>query len=261
MTTCGEIDDVLAEVAAAADARPAHDVAEVPDLGAVANHRALVDEGGFVREVVSHAFDRLRMGAGACRTQGRAANVGGQLHRRPGVVDAESAAGEHLLVDARVQIGKAVAELDLFAVHLDRSKRRLRPRLRRERKIGRFGREEPAHVGPLELERAGRARRFAQVHLGRADRPEQPQQQIEEMDADVGDDATGSILVALPRHLIPAAARRDVGQRHLMPRRTCRRAVGREAPSAADADAAAARSTPGRRSRARAPAVRRDSTD
>src|SRR4030095_13371995 len=51
-------DDVLAEVAAAADSRPAHDMAEVPDLGAVTNHGALVDEGGIVHKEVGHWYGR-----------------------------------------------------------------------------------------------------------------------------------------------------------------------------------------------------------
>ena len=44
------------------------------------------------------------------------------------------------------------------------------------------------------------------------------------MNADVSDDATGAILVPLPRHLVPAAARRDVSQANAVPPR----AVGQQ---------------------------------
>ena len=46
-------------------------------------------------------------------------------------------------------------------------------------------------------------------------RPEQPEQQVEEMDPDVRDNPAGALLRPFPRHVVPAAARRDVGQRHV----------------------------------------------
>ena len=79
-------------------------------------------------------------------------------------------------------------------------------------------------VGGQEPPTSARASRGARpssparnVHLARVDRPEQPQQQVEEMDADVGGDAARALGDALPRHVVPGAARRDVGERHLMP--------------------------------------------
>ena len=76
---------------------------------------------------------------------------------RTAVVDAEAAAGEHFLVDAGVQVGEPVAELDLVAVDRDRSERRLHARLRRKRQVGDVRRQEPAHPRALELEEAADA--------------------------------------------------------------------------------------------------------
>ncbi len=45
--------------------------------------------------------------------------------------------------------------------------------------------------------------------------PEQPDQQVEQVDADVGGDAAGFLDAALPRDLIPGSAARDVDQRHV----------------------------------------------
>ena len=53
-----------------------------------------------------------------------------QLDRRPRFVDAEAPARQDFLVDARVEIGEAFAELDLLPINRDRSERRLDARLR-----------------------------------------------------------------------------------------------------------------------------------
>ena len=52
----------------------------------------------------------------------------------------------------------------------------------------------------------------AEVDFTAGDRSEQPQEQIKQMNADVGDDAARAFVGALPRHVVPAAARRAVGQ-------------------------------------------------
>src|SRR5712691_7116315 len=49
------------------------------------------------------------------RRRGRRADAARQLDGRPAVVDAEPAAGERLLVDARVEIGKAFTELHFMS--------------------------------------------------------------------------------------------------------------------------------------------------
>ena len=118
ITTSRRDDDVLADVAAAADLRARHHVRKVPDLRAGADLAPLVDIGGLMREEFSHRAHRVRrldhrMNRRRRRRNGRLPDAVRQLDRRTAVVDAEAAAGEHLLVDARVEIGEAVAELDL----------------------------------------------------------------------------------------------------------------------------------------------------
>ena len=60
-----------------------------------------------------------------------------------------------------------------------------------------IGRKEP-DADPLELQRASHFPRFSELHLARAHAAEQPQQQIEKVNADVGDDTARVFLRALP---------------------------------------------------------------
>ena len=148
---------------------------------------------------------------------------------------------KHLFVDARVQVGKPFAELELLAVDGDRPERGPLARLRRERQVHRFGRQIPADVGIGQHQRARGALGLAQVHRRVLHRPEQPHQQVEEVDADVGDDAAGALVDALPRHVVPAAARRQVGELHDVPLARLRAAAARETRPAPGAAATAAR--------------------
>src|SRR5438045_7090989 len=123
-----------------------------------------------------------RMEPRALRLCGRRSDLVRELARRTALVDAEAAAGEYLFVDARVEIGEALAELDLLTVDGDRAERRPHAGLRRERQIRRVSREKPAHARPLELDVSRHASQGAQVHLGPAERTEQPQHQIDGME-------------------------------------------------------------------------------
>ena len=58
---------------------------------------------------------------------------------------------------------------------------------------------------------------FAKMDFARFDRAEEPHEQVEEVDADVGRNAAGLLLGALPRNVVPAAAAGHVGQDDLVP--------------------------------------------
>ena len=45
-----------------------------------------------------------------------AADLMGQLQRRPGRIDAKTPAGEHATVDIGVQLGKTIGKFELFRV-------------------------------------------------------------------------------------------------------------------------------------------------
>ena len=99
--------------------------------------------------------------------------------------------------------------------------------LRRERQIGGVGRQKPAHVGALELEQAGHALR------ARAGAPRiaatAPNSQISRskkwmpMFVTMPPERSSR---ALPRHVVPGAARGDVGQADVV-RRAGRSAASR----------------------------------
>ena len=106
-----------------------------------------------------------------------------------------------------------------------------------------------------QLHPAGHSLVLPQVHFRDLSVAEQPDQQIEEVDADVGDDAARSILAAFPRHVVPAAARGDVGEADLAgPRQPFGVESRFAARSGRDAGAAAARCRRACRFPARAPA-------
>ena len=210
-TTCGEIDDVLADGALAADLRPRHHVRKVPDLRAVADLAPVVDIGGVMRKEFIRCAHRVRPS-----TIGWTGDVGGatavslmwcvSVDGRTPILDAEAASGEHFLVDARVEIGESVAELDLPPVDGDRPERGPHTRLGNERQVGAVGGQKPTHARPFELQKPANPTLVAKMDLPAGGRPEQPQQQVEEMDADVRDDAAGPFLGALPRHAVPSPA-------------------------------------------------------
>ena len=49
--------------------------------------------------------------------------------------------------------------------------------------------EKPSHVGIRKFDETSRASRLADMNLAPDSRAEEPHQQVEEMDPDVGDDA------------------------------------------------------------------------
>src|SRR5690242_16018373 len=110
---------------------------------------------------VSATSRHLRMNVVGLRTYGTRANRGGQLDRRPRIIDAESRAPEHMFVNPGVEIGEALAEFDLLAVDRDRTEGSLHSRLRHKRQVAVISRQEPLHVGVLEREVAGGAVHFA----------------------------------------------------------------------------------------------------
>ncbi len=104
---------------------------------------------------------------------------------------------EYLLVDARVKVGNALGEIDRLIVDPDRPERRC-TRLTRDRQVLPIGRQEPTDRRTLELELTGHPFLFGKVNLQRLHAAEQPEQEIEEVNADVGCNATRSFDLALP---------------------------------------------------------------
>ena len=109
-----------------------------------------------------------------------------------------------------MEVGKTLREIELLTVDGDRSIRRVAGGGGRQ--IVEVGGEEPAHPCTGAFEIAGLSARLTQVHLAGFDLAEQPEQQIEEVDADVGGNPSGPLDRSLPRDAVPRATPGDVGE-------------------------------------------------
>src|SRR5689334_7981716 len=99
-----------------------------------------------------------------------------ELDRRAGVVDSEPAAGEHLFVNASVEVREAFGELDLRAVDDDRTERRYLTGHGGKRQVRGIDRQEPAHACALKLDVAGHLLRSRQMDFALLGVAEQPPQ-------------------------------------------------------------------------------------
>ena len=126
--------------------------------------------------------------------------------------DAEAATGKDFLVALGMQLGEALAELKLLTVDHDGAVGALLP----FHGIGRQGvavdAEEVTHAGAFQLQIAGHAVVRGDVDDVLLHVAENPAQHVIEMYADVSGDAAALVDVALPRGIVPVAARGDVSQ-------------------------------------------------
>src|SRR5690625_7702701 len=83
------------------------------------------------------------------------------------------------------------------------------------RQVVAVDRQEPVDVGALKFELAAHLCLLRLLELDPPDAAEKPHQQIEEVDANVGGDATRTRNIAFPRVTVPRTARCDVAQLHL----------------------------------------------
>ena len=111
---------------------------------------------------------------------------------RPAVfLEAEAAAGEDLLVNAGMKVRAAFGEVRGLPVDRDPAERPRAPRAAGGGNVLGTERKIPPDPGPAELQEAGRSVRLLQVNdIATGGRlPEDPRQDVERMDADVGRDS------------------------------------------------------------------------
>src|SRR5262245_36539166 len=106
---------------------------------------------------------------------GGVANAVSDLDGWSGVGDAETDAGQHVLVNTSVEIGEALSKLHLFTIDGNRSKRGA-PWRRRKWQIAAFGREEPSDSRSSQFQVTGHARRLRQVDIALGRVAKQPQE-------------------------------------------------------------------------------------
>ncbi len=146
---------------------------------------------------------------------GGVADVADDLDALAGFADAETLAGEDILVAFGMELGEAFAELELFAVDADGA---IGP-IGWERGLVLAGWEaldvdaqEVAHPGPFELQITCHPVEALDMHDVATDGTEDPLQHVVEMHPDVGGYAAALMLVALPRGVVPLAPGGDVGE-------------------------------------------------
>src|SRR5207237_2487497 len=104
-------------------------------------------------------------------------NLVAEIDRCLRVLDSKAASLQNCLVDACMQVGEPIAELDFVAVDVDRSERRFPADRWLERKIRAVARQEPSDVCAVEPDESAGALRLAHVDLVFDDGAEQPDQQ------------------------------------------------------------------------------------
>src|SRR5439155_563220 len=159
---------------------------------------------------------RMQVGRTARWRDRRVPDAMRERDARPRVVDPEPASGQYFLVHARMKVAESAAELELLAVDGNRTKCRLDAWLRNERQVRHLGRQKPVHARPFELDEASHPLLLPQMNRHVGDGSEQPDQQVEEMNADIRDKAAGPLGRSFPRDVIPPAASRDIRQTYFM---------------------------------------------
>lgn len=129
-----------------------------------------------------------------------------------GFFDAETATSEDFLVALGMKLSEALAEFELIAVDHDGAVGALFPFHGIRRQGVGVDAEEVTHTGALQLKvtRHTVVRGYVDDVLLHVTKD--PTQHVIKMHADVGGDAAALVDVALPRGIIPIAARGDVGQ-------------------------------------------------
>lgn len=139
------------------------------------------------------------------------------LDRCPVFFEAEPVPLQDLLITPGVQILESFGEFKRGIIDSEASVRPFPFGTDLMRQIIAPKREEPSYIGLFELKEASRAVGRLEVNDIRLRRAKDPGQHIEKMDPDIGGDAAGLGLVALPREKIPASASCDIGKVDLMP--------------------------------------------
>ena len=143
---------------------------------------------------------------------GGVADVADHLDAVARLADAETASGKDFLIAAGVEFGEALAEFELVAVDAEGAVGPLLALHGVGREAGRVDAQEVAHAGLAQLEVAGHAVVAHHVDHAFLHRAENPLQHVVEVDTDVGSHAATLVHIALPRGVVPLAARGDVGE-------------------------------------------------
>ena len=147
---------------------------------------------------------------------GRGPDAVDQFDRGAGVIDAEATAGQGFLIDTRVQVGKALGKLDFLAIDGDRAICAATAGSDRKRQILRIYGEVPVHLGMFQVKEAAHALGVGIMYFDCFRLSKQPDQQVEQVNTNVGGNATRFIGITFPGGMVPGAARRHIGEDYMV---------------------------------------------
>ena len=123
---------------------------------------------------------------------------------------------ENVLVAHSMQIRKSSGEFDFFIIHGNAPKSSFTFFLCLFRQMFSVDAQKPADTGVFELQEAGSAVGFAQMHHIFFGRAEDPGEHIEEMYTDIGGYASAFFQIAFPGTVVPGTAGGDVGEVYII---------------------------------------------
>ena len=144
------------------------------------------------------------------------ADLADNLDARTCFADSEAFACQNPAVALGVQLGEALAELELAAVYAQRAISALLAFDCVRRQAVSVDAEEVAYTSLLEAQVARHAVETHHVYDVLLHRTEDPLEHVVEMNSDVGGDAAALVDIAFPRGIIPLATGGDVSQIHIV---------------------------------------------
>lgn len=147
---------------------------------------------------------------------GRLADAVGQVNGGADISGSVAMAGKDLFVDSGVEIGKTLGEFELGAIDSDGAVGGLTTGLEFEGEIVIINGEKPADFRFFKLQKASHAVGIAEKDLDITHSTKEPLEEVKEMDANIGGNATRFFDIALPGGMVPTAARGDVGEYNIV---------------------------------------------
>ncbi len=139
------------------------------------------------------------------------ANLISHLDGGVSVFQAESVAVEDVPVTFGVQVGKTSAEFDFFSIYREGTERAFAGDFDGFRNSIVIDAQKPPDPGPFEFEHTCCPIVGVQVYDAGFHVSENPVQDVEKVNADVGGDSARFLLTAFPTGVVPVASRRNIG--------------------------------------------------
>src|SRR5690554_4165649 len=146
----------------------------------------------------------------------RAPQAMNELDRRSRCLDAKPAYRKALFIDVRVEVGKSRREIKIVAIDEKPPFGEAARLPHGGAQIARVDGQKEAHAGAFELEGASDPPRFTVMDDRGALGTKEMNEEVEEVHANIHKNPARACFIPLPRHVVPWAAARDVGEINLV---------------------------------------------